>query len=75
MTLSPRQQQVLDILTTRYGGEAKAATETYREIAEAVGWRHWTSARGCLVDLVFKGRVQREGPMSRPRKWIVRASA
>jgi hypothetical protein len=68
---SPRQQQVLDIVS-ELGGILERSPANYRLIARRIGWRRSDAVGDCLFALRAKGLVESRGPSTRPTLWIVR---
>jgi LexA DNA binding domain len=70
--ISERQQQVLDLLVTEFGGRILASACNYRRIADAVGWKNSSGVRDCLFILRAKGAIKSVGLMqTKPDSWTV----
>jgi len=70
--LSPKQDQVLKLITEWHHGTMAANPANYREIAAEVGWKSYWAVPECLYALREKGAVRSIGPlMARPVQWEV----
>lgn len=71
--VSPRQQQVLDLMREIFGGEMEAEARNYRRIAARIGWKDCSGVRDCLYALRAKGAIRSTGAsMTKPERWVAR---
>ena len=70
--ISPRQNQVLNLVRDRFDGEMDASPENYRQIADEIGWKNYGGVQDCLFALRAKGAVWSVGSIAFPTKWIAK---